>query len=66
MANETDVIQKFIYAFDETTRDRLLELKYKLLKGNDDKKIYVFINKDHENFALKNIERYALSDVLTF
>ena len=55
----------FIYVFSEEGRDILLAMKYELLKCDKQKNIYVFVNKDRQNFACAGIP-YAVSDVLTF
>ena len=55
----------FIYVFDEKGRDALLAQKYELLKSDEQKHIYVFINQESQTFA-KNEFTYALSDTLTF
>lgn len=56
---------KFIYVFDEKGRDALLAQNYEMLKCNEQKHIYVFINQERQTFAQEDF-KYALSDVLTF
>lgn len=55
----------FIYVFGEEGRDILLSRQYELLKSDDAKHIYVFVNKDDQNFACDGVT-CALSDTLTF
>lgn len=56
---------KFIYVTGRDARNRLTEMGYYLLKEDSAKQIYVFLNRDNQNFACSDIE-YALSDTLTF
>lgn len=58
-------MSNFIYVFDEEGRDRLLSLQYEMLKCDNEKRIYVFLNKERQDFAANEF-RYALSDTLTF
>lgn len=55
----------FIYVFSEEGRDILLSRQYELLKGDDAKHIYIFVNKDEQSFACDGVT-YALSNTLTF
>lgn len=55
----------FIYVFGEQEKDRLLALKYQMVKCDKNKHIYVFLNKEQIDFAVGDI-KYALSDMLTF
>ena len=55
----------FIYVFGEEGRDIFLSRQYELLKSDDAKHIYVFINKGEQNFACGGVT-YALSDTPTF
>lgn len=57
--------EKFIYVFDASSRDRLIENNYQLIKSDDAKNIFVFINNDSFEFALNNIP-FVLSNTLTF
>lgn len=59
------MITNFIYVFDEDARDKLLDMNYKLLKRDEKNHIYVFVNEDHEVFALDDIS-HILSDTITF
>lgn len=58
-------MSNFIYVFDEEGRDRLLSLQYEMLKCDNEKRIYVFLNKERQDFA-NNDFKFALSDTLTF
>lgn len=55
----------FIYVFSDEGRDRLTALQYKLLKYDEERHIYVFVNKERQYFADGEFP-YALSDTLTF
>lgn len=55
----------FIYVFSDEGRDILLSQQYELLKSDNIRHIYVFVNKDNRNFACDGVP-YALSDTLTF
>ncbi len=55
----------FIYVFSDEGRDILLSQQYELLKSDTAKHIYVFVNKDEQNFACDGVP-YALSNTLTF
>lgn len=58
-------MSNFIYVFDEEGRDRLLSLQYEMLKCDNEKRIYVFLNKERQDFS-NNDFKFALSDTLTF
>ncbi len=55
----------FIYVFGTDSRDKLLAMQYELLKSDEAKCIYVFLNKECQNFSYDGI-KFALSDTLTF
>ena len=55
----------FIYVFSDEGRDILSARQYELLKSDEAKHIYVFVNKDEQNFACDGVP-YALSNTLTF
>ena len=55
----------FIYVFGEQERDKLLAMKYEMIKCDKDKHMYIFLNKQRFDFAVGDI-KYALSDTLTF
>lgn len=54
---------KFLYVFDEETRDKLLAKNYRLMNSKNG--IYVFENKINVCFAMNDI-RCVYSDTLTF
>ena len=58
-------VANFIYVFSKDERDKLLSLNYKLLKVDEVKQVYVFLNKEQQNFSSDNL-KFALSDTLTF
>lgn len=58
-------MNSFIYVFSDDGRDRLLSMQYELLKSDNKKHVYVFVNKDKQNFARDGVP-YALSNTLTF
>lgn len=55
----------FIYVFSDEGRDTLLARQYELLKSDEAKHIYVFVNKGEQDFACDGVP-YALSNTLTF
>lgn len=55
----------FIYVFSDEGRDTLLTRQYELLKSDEAKHIYVFVNKGEQDFACDGVP-YALSNTLTF
>lgn len=57
---------KFLYVFTETDRDFLLMRGYELLRQCPNKSIWVFVNKDEEQFAESALCAHVLSDTLTF
>lgn len=58
-------MEKFIYTFNEESRDALLAQNYSLIKSDETKKIYVFENKTDMCFALNKAE-FVFSNTLTF
>lgn len=54
-----------IYVFSDEGRDVLLSNQYELLKSDNAKHIYVFVNKDNYIFACDGVP-CVLSDTLTF
>lgn len=58
-------MRHFIYVFDQEARDWLLEMNYELFKSDDANRVYVFLNREHQDFEQMNIS-YILSDTLTF
>lgn len=55
----------FIYVMDTESRDKLLSLGFELLKENDTKSIWVFVNKRELNFDTVDVP-CVVSDTLTF
>ncbi len=58
-------MSNFIYVFSEMGRDKLLSLQYKILKCDENKSVYIFLNKEHQDFSCNDF-KFALSDTLTF
>lgn len=58
-------MSKFIYAFGTEARDKLLAMRYELLKSDADRQVFVFLNQEHQRFSCGDVP-YAMSDVLTF
>lgn len=56
-------MEKFIYAFTENARDKLLASGYTII--NENNKYYVFENKPEMCFSLEPSE-YVFSNILTF
>ena len=50
-------MEKFLYVFDEQTRDKLLSLGFEMLGDALYNKahVYVFVNKSVENFSLSSV-----------
>ena len=55
----------FLYVMDTESRDQLLSLGFELLKENDKKTVWVFVNKPDQTFDVVNVP-CVVSDVLTF
>lgn len=58
-------MSKFIYVFSEEGKDVLLSRGFELIKANEQKKIYVFLNSERKDFVFARIP-YVFSDTLTF
>lgn len=56
--------KKFIYVFDEETRDKLMALGYVCVKADDRNQTYIFLNDDRLSFA--KFDNCTTSDRLTF
>lgn len=54
---------KFIYVFDDETRDELIAKNYRLINSKNG--MYIFENKVDVNFAMNDIH-CVYSDTLTF
>lgn len=55
----------FLYVMDIESRDRLLNLGFELLKSNDEKTVWIFVNKQEQTFDEIDAP-CVVSDVLTF
>lgn len=55
----------FIYVFSVESRDKLTAMQYELLKSDEAKHVFVFLNKERQNFSCDDVT-YAMSDTLTF
>lgn len=55
----------FLYVMDTESRDKLLNLGFELLKENDKKTVWVFVNKLDQTFDVVDVP-CVVSDVLTF
>ena len=62
---EMNIDKKFIYVFSIDDKNKLLSLGYKLVKPNEDQKIYVFENTGEFKFSAYDTS-FVLSDTLTF
>ena len=57
--------EKFIYAFDKETKDRLISQGYHLLKENEEENTYIFANNMELQFSVDN-KKIVFSNTLTF
>lgn len=55
----------FIYVFSEQERDKLLAMKFEIIKCDRERHVYVFLNSERLDFTDTDI-KYVLSDTLTF
>lgn len=55
----------FLYVMDIESRDKLLNSGFELLKENDKKTVWVFVNKTGQTFDTVDVP-CVVSDVLTF
>lgn len=58
-------MERFIYVFSKQECDKLLALKYSLVKSDESKNIYIFENNPDLLFDLTQIDA-VFSSVLTF
>ena len=58
-------MEKFIYVFSKSARDRLVAANYTLLKSDEQNEVYVFANQMDMTFALADIS-FIRSNTLTF
>lgn len=57
----------FIYVFSNQDRDQLLSDGYELLKSNEFEEVYIFLyGDDKTSEKFKKLDKYIISDVLTF
>lgn len=57
----------FIYVFSNQDRDQLLSDGYELLKSNEFEEVYIFLHGDDKTSEkFKKLDKYIISDVLTF
>ncbi len=56
----------FIYVMDEESRDQLSAMGYKLIKCDDENRIWVFDNPDKMNFSTELDIPHVKSNILTF
>lgn len=61
-------MEKFIYVFDEGTRDILIKAGYSLLRCDEVNALYVFANEDCIKFSFSDVPKikYLMSNILTF
>lgn len=62
-------MEKFLYVFSESARDKLLSANYTLLKSDEQNEIFVFVNKADISFALTDVladTSFIRSNTLTF
>lgn len=61
---------RFLYVMSESDKKQLEALGYTLIKSNEEKKVWIFKNKDTLDFSNNELIdlgiRFVLSDVLTF
>ena len=58
-------MEKFIYAFDEKSRDELIAAGFRQLKSDNKNEVYVFANQMEMAFELSDVS-FVRSDTLTF
>ena len=58
-------MEKFIYVFSKSARDRLVAANYTLLKSDEQNEVYVFANQMEMTFDLADIS-FIRSNTLTF
>jgi hypothetical protein len=57
---------KFIYVFDSSDKERLVNIGYKLLKEDNVNSIYIFKSDAKLSFDKQDMEKFVFSDVLSF
>lgn len=58
-------MEKFIYVFNDKSRDELIAAGFRLLKCDNKNEVYVFANQQELAFELSDIS-FVCSDTLTF
>ncbi len=58
--------KKFIYIHDVETKNKLINLGYRLMKENQISNLYVFENKKTLQFDIHDKSKYILSNTLMF
>ena len=58
------MIGKFIYIFDEKSKDKLLSKGYELFSSDEKKHVYMFLNKEGMEFSDAGIT-YVISNQMT-
>lgn len=58
-------MEKFIYVFNDKSRDELIAAGFRLLKCDNKNEVYVFANQQEMAFELSDIS-FVCSDTLTF
>ena len=60
-----NIEEKFLYVFDEESRDKLLGMGLQMIASYDKKKVYVFANDKKMTFSLDGVT-YFPTNKLTF
>lgn len=55
----------FVYVFSEDARDRLLAMQYTLMKSDEERGIFMFLNKETTCFSQSEFP-YVTSNIITF
>lgn len=56
----------FIYVMDEESKDKLLALGYRLIKGNEEKRVWVFDTPEKFTFSSAPDVPHVASNMLVF
>lgn len=59
-------MKKFIYVFSKDAKDSLLKLGFKLMKSDEERGLFIFMNKDDASFYSIADYSFVESDILTF
>lgn len=57
---------EFLYVFNEQDRDKLIQSGFVLMKSDEANSVYIFKTKDEVTFSDSGVDKYYLTDVLTF